>query len=175
MVKLRGPALQTFTGNAQPQHSISGPGPDAYKTIDATDRTTFLVSPGVYDCAILTVVLPNRPRPGLIGGHRPNGARAMAHYNKFSGPKLDGLKKLFGGLLENYGAAPNELVVSISHHTGARGNYFDSLADLVGQAVPGLASLSLHSYGAVAHGGQQQKLNAITVYLAPDGQIKGSQ
>src|SRR5688572_1832628 len=174
-VKLRGPALLNFTGNPQPQYAITGPGANAYKIIDSTDGATYLVSPGVYDCAILTVVLPDKPVQGFIGTHRPNGARAMAHYNNFNGPKLDGLQKLFGALLKNYRAAPDDLVVSISHHTGARGKYYDRLADLVGQAVPGLTSLSLHSYGVAPAPGEKQGLKAITVYLAPNGQIGGSQ
>lgn len=172
VMSVRGPALQAFVGNAQPQRTISGPGPTAFKMIDGTDRATYLVSPGVFDCAILTVVLPGKPVDGIIGSHRAQGARAMAHYNKFNGPNLDGLKTLFDSILRSHAAADDDLVVAISHHTGARGKYYDSLATLVGQAVPGLASLTLHSYGLAPPG---QKIKSVTIYLAPDGQVKGSQ
>lgn len=181
VARVIGPALQAFVGNAQPQHTIPGPGPDAFKLIGGADRMTYLVSPGVYDCAILTVFLParpvnvaNRPMPTVVmGRHRAAGARAMAHYNNFNGPKLAGLKTLFDSILRSHAAAANDLVVSISHHTGARGGYYNTLADLVGQAVPGLASLTIHSYGAVVQ--QQRGLQPVTIYLAPDGQIRGSQ
>ena len=172
VASVRGLALQTFGGNAQPRHTIPGPGPTAFKMIDGMDRATYLVSPGVFDCAILTVVLPSQPVGGLIGSHRAQGARAMAHYNNFNGPKLDGLKTLFDSILRSHAAADNDLVVAIAHHTGARGKYYDSLATLVGQALPGLVSLTLHSYGVAAQG---TKLQPVTIYLAPDGQVKGTQ
>jgi hypothetical protein len=172
-----GRALTPFIGSAQPQHSIAGPGRDAFKMIPGTDRATYLVSPGVFDCAILTLVLAGRPSQGRMGTHRAQGARAMAHYNPFNGPQLDGLKTLFDSILRPYGAAPNDLVVSISYHADVRstrrGANFEQLATLVGQAVPALSSVSLHSYGVIPSEGQTRK--AVTIYLTPAGDLRGSE
>jgi hypothetical protein len=169
--------LTTFVGGAQPQHSILGPGRDAFKMFPGTDRATYLVSPGVFDCAILTIVLAGTPSQGRMGTHRAQGARAMAHYNPFNGPQLDGLKTLFDSILRPYKAAPNDLVVSISHHADvkstSRGPNYEQLATLVGRAVPALSSVSLHSYGAIPSEGQTR--TAVTVYLTPAGDIRGSQ
>jgi hypothetical protein len=175
---VQGQPLGAFAGNIQAQHPIPGPGPDAYKMIPGTDQQTYLVSPGVYDCAILAVVLPgvviNGP-PGepKIGGHRGTGARGMAHFNKFNGPKLEGIKALIDSVLRPRAAADHKLEVTIAHHTGARGAYYNALAGLVGQAAPGLATITLRSYGVVFEG--QKGLNPITVYLAPDGTVSASQ
>lgn len=174
---VRGDPLETFAGNIQAQHSIAGPGPDAYKMLHGLDRQTFLVSPGVYDCAILAVVLPNvvvnGPRGLVIGGHRAAGARGMAHYNNFNGPKLAGITSLISSILRPYAAQDGQLEVTIAHHTGARGGYYNTLAGLVGQAAPGLATITLRSYGVVIEG--QRGLTPITVYLAPDGALTASQ
>src|SRR6476469_6612413 len=91
-----GPPLTQFAGIAQPQRAITGPGPNALQMLPGNDVTTWLVSPGVVDCAILTIVLDTTRQGGAImGGHRPGGAqatargfiRAMAHFNPFSGPR----------------------------------------------------------------------------------------
>jgi hypothetical protein len=74
-----GPPLTKFTGLAQPQRAIPGPGSNALQMIPANDVTTWLVSPGVVDGAILTIVLDTTRQGGaIVGGHRPGGAQATA-------------------------------------------------------------------------------------------------
>lgn len=169
-----GLALNDFLGNAQARHTIPGPGSNAYHMIAGADRTTFLVSPGVYDCAILCVLLPARAPGGTVmGQHRTLGCRAMAHYNNFNGPKLNDLTTLFNRMKNAYGAADNDFVVTIAHHSGARGGYYNALANLVGQVLPGLQQITRRTYGVLIP--NQRGLNPITVYFAADGNVEGSQ
>src|SRR4029453_1549178 len=104
-----GPPLTKFAGRAKPDYPIPGPGPKALHICKANDMTTWLVSPGVIDCAILTIVLHTTRL--VIGGHRPGGAqaqamapgviRAMAHFNPFSGPRAPAITALFNSCLAN--------------------------------------------------------------------------
>jgi len=177
-----GPPLTKFAGQAQPRHEIPGPGADALKMIAATDRATWLVSPGVVDCAILTIALgTTRPGGGVMGGHRPTAAqatargviRAMAHFNPFSGPRAPAITALFNSCLAGQTATVNDLTVSISFHAGAHRPYTHQLATVVGQAVPGLNSLTTHGYGVASPPGQTTK--PITIYLSPSGVLSASQ
>lgn len=176
-----GPSLTKFAGQAQPRHEIPGPGAHALHMFPGDDVTTWLVSPGVIDCAILTILL-GTTRPGaVIGGHRPGGAqamargviRAMAHFNPFSGPRVPEITALFNSCLAGQTATVNNLVVEISFHAGARRPYTSQLAIAVGQAVPALQSLTTHGYGVASPHGQITK--PVTIYLSPTGRLSASQ
>src|SRR5262245_35118903 len=72
VMTVAGPPLTKSAGAAQPRHAIPGPGPNALKMFPGNDVTTWLVSTGVIDCAILTIVLATTGPGGMvIGGHRP--------------------------------------------------------------------------------------------------------
>jgi hypothetical protein len=167
VTRTRGQPLQTFTGIASPKHEIGGPGENAYKVID-DDQTTYLVAPGVIDCMVLTVMLPGTGNNGALR------ARALAHYNNFGGPYVADLKKLFDSIRNTHGVQDSELLMAISHHTGARGTHCAKLGDLVGEAAPGLESLTLHAYGDPPKDNREKRV-AVTIYLSPVGQIRGAQ
>jgi hypothetical protein len=178
---IAGAPLTRFAGHAQPRREIKGPGPDAVEMVPGTDVMTWLVSPGVVDCAILTIILgTTRPGGGVIGGHRPGGAqatargvvRAMAHFNPFSGPRVPAITALFNSCLAGQNATVNDLIVNISFNAGAHRPYVNQLATAVGQAVPGLQSLTTHGYGVGLHG---QTTGRVTIYLSPTGQLSASQ
>jgi hypothetical protein len=197
VIAVAGPPLTKFAGQSQPRHVISGPGEDALKMFAGNDLTTWLVSTGVVDCAILTILLSTtRPGGGVIGGYRPGGAqamargviRAMAHYNGFNGPSVPAIAALFNSCLAGQTATVNDLKVSISFHAGSHRPYTQELVTVVGQAVPLLNSLTTHSYGAaaalagqtgVARRGNVTLLGKttknITIYLSPTGQLSASQ
>ena len=172
-----GPPLRQFAAHAQPQRAIPGPGSNALQMIPGNDVTTWLVSPGVVDCAILTIVL-DTTRP-VIGGHRvgaqapPVVIRAMAHFNPFSGPRVPAITALFNSCLAGQAATVNDLTVAILFHAGAHRPYTNQLATAVGQAVPALHSLTTHSYGAGSPQGQTTK--TVTMYLSPTGALSASQ
>ena len=177
-----GPPLTQFAGHAHPQLAISGPGSNAYQMFPANDVTTWLVSPGVYDCAILTIALATtRPGGAIIGGRRPGGGqavaqgviRAMAHFNPFSGPRAPALTELFNACLAGQTGTVNDLTVEISFNAGARRPYTSQLATAVGQAVPALVSLTSHGYGVASPVGQAT--NPVTIYLSPAGRLSASQ
>jgi hypothetical protein len=182
VMTVAGPPLTKFAGHAQPQHTIAGPGSNALQMIPGNDVTTWLVSPGVVDCAILTIVLgTTRPGGAVFGGHRPGGAqatargviRAMAHFNPFSGPRVPAITALFNSCLAGQTATVNDLIVAILFSAGAHRPYTNQLATAVGQAVPALHSLTTHSYGAGSPQGQTTK--TVTMYLSPTGALSASQ
>ena len=182
VMTVAGPPLTKFAGHAQPQHTIAGPGSNALQMIPGNDVTTWLVSPGVVDCAILTIVLgTTRPGGAVFGGHRPGGAqatargviRAMAHFNPFSGPRAPALTELFNACLAGQTGTVNDLTVEISFNAGARRPYTSQLATAVGQAVPALVSLTTHGYGVASPVGQAT--NPVTIYLSPAGRLSASQ
>jgi hypothetical protein len=177
-----GPPLTQFAGHAHPQLAISGPGSNAYQMFPANDVTTWLVSPGVYDCAILTIALATtRPGGAVIGGRRPGGGqavaqgfiRAMAHFNPFSGPRAPEIAGLFNLCLVGQTATVNDLTVAISFNAGARRPYVNQLAKVVGEAVPTLQSLTTHGYGVASP--QGQSTNPVTIYLSSMGRLSASQ
>ena len=177
-----GPPLTKFTGHDQPQQALLGPGSNAYQMIPEDDLTTWLVSPGGYDCAILTIIVViTRPGGAVIGGHRPGGGqatargvlRAMAHFNPFSGPRAPALTELFNTCLAGQTGTVNDLTVEISFNAGARRPYTSQLATAVGQAVPALVSLTTHGYGVASPLGQPTR--PVTIYLSPAGRLSASQ
>jgi hypothetical protein len=177
-----GPALTKFSGHAQPQQSLPGPGSNAYQMIPETDLTTWLVAPGVFDCAILTIILgTTRPGGAVIAGHRPGGdqvmargyIRAMAHFNPFSGPRAPAIAELFHACLAGQTATVNDMIVAISFNAGAHRPYTNRLATVVGEAVPALQSLTTHGYGVASPEGQSTK--PVTIYLSPTGRLSASQ
>ena len=140
-----GPPLTKFTGHAQPQQALLGPGSNAYQMIPEDDVTTWLVSPGVVDCAILTIVVGTTRAGGeVIGGHRPGGGeamargvvRAMAHFNPFSGPRAPAITALFNSCLAGLTATVNNLTVAISFNAGAHRPYTNQLVTVVGAGRP---------------------------------------
>jgi hypothetical protein len=178
VMTVAGPPLTKFTGQAQPRHEIPGPGANALNIFAGDDLTTWLVSPGVVDCAILTIVLGTTR---VMGGHRQGGAqamgggviRAMAHFNPFSGPRVPAITALFNSCLAGQAATVNDLTVSISFNAGARRPYTGQLATAVGQAVPGLNSLTTHGYGVASPLGQTTR--RVTIYLSATGRLSASQ
>jgi hypothetical protein len=182
VMTVAGPPLTKFAGAAHPRRSIPGPGANAHEMVAGDDLTTWLVSPGVVDCAILTIVLvTTRPGGALIGRHRPGGAqamaggfiRAMAHFNPFSGPRAAEITKLFNSCLAGQTATVNDLRVAISFHTGAHRPSTNRLVTEVGQAVPALGSLTTHGYGVGSPQGKNTK--PVTIYLSPTGVLSASQ
>ena len=177
-----GPPLTKFTGHAQPQQALLGPGSNAYQMIPEDDVTTWLVSPGVVDCAILTIVVGTTRAGGeVIGGHRPGGGgamargvvRAMAHFNPFSGPRAPAITALFNSCLAGLNATVNNLTVAISFNAGAHRPYTNQLVTVVGQAVPALHSLTTYGYGVASPQGQATR--TVTIYLSPAGRLSASQ
>jgi hypothetical protein len=170
-----GPPLTILSGHAQPQLGIPGPGSNAYQMFPASDVTTWLISPGVYDCAILSIALAmTGPGGRVIGGHRPPGViRAMAHFNPFSGPRVPAITGLFNLCLVGQTATVNDLTVAISFNTGAHRPYVNQLAKVVGEAVPTLQSVTTHGYGVASSQGQSTK--PVTIYLSPMGRLSASQ
>jgi hypothetical protein len=173
VMAIAGPPLTNFVGQAQPRREIDGPGQNAHRMIPGNDLTTWLVSPGVYDCAILTIVLRTAgPGGAVIGGHRPAVIRAMAHFNPFSGPRVPAIAGLFNSCLAGTNATVNNLTVEISFHAGAHRPYTNQLVTAVGQAVPALHSLTTHGYGVAPQG---RTTKPITIYLSPTGGLSASQ
>ncbi len=176
---VQGAALQPFAGQALPRHDLPGPGPKAFKILRGTQQTSYLVSTGVYDCAILTIILPRQvlPRqPGVrvtIGGQRSDGVRAMAHFNPFSGPKQSEIAALFKSCLADHVGSVNDLTVEISYNSGARRPYTQALANLVGLAVPGLLQVVTRGFGVASPQGQATR--AVAIYLSSGGQLSALQ
>jgi hypothetical protein len=175
VMTVAGPPLTQFVGGPPLQHAIPGPGPNAYQM--KNDAITWLVSPGVVDCAILTIVLDTTGP--VVGGHRLGAQvargviRAMAHFNPFSGPRAQAITGLFNSCLAGQAATVNNLTVAILFHAGAHRPYTTQLGAVVGQAVPALRSLTTHGYGVGSPQGQTTK--PVTIYLSPTGGLSASQ
>lgn len=162
-----------------PSIVIPGPGPTAEKELPGTDTFTFLISPGVLDCAILTVYYPRLapPTPIDIGGHRriPGswtniGWRWMAHYNPFSGPKPETFQACLAGLTAR--VDPRTATVSVSYNALAKGPYYKRLIAIIEEVAPLIQTVNLHSFAGTP--GTVKGTPRISIYMAPNGDLFGS-
>ena len=121
VMTVAGPPLTKFAGHAQPQHTIAGPGSNALQMIPGNDVTTWLVSPGVVDCAILTIVLGTTRPGGAVwwapsGGrpsHGPGGYPRHGALQSLQRPTRPAITALFNSCLAGQTATVNDLMVAI--------------------------------------------------------------
>jgi hypothetical protein len=160
------------------KETLPGPGPDAFKALLALDTFTYLVSPGVYDCAILTVYYPQQaPAPLIIGRHRKPGFwskvgfRFMAHFNPFSGPRKDTFRDFFAEVGQKVDL--NILTISIAYNELAKRPYTDQLIKLLSDAAPAIPSVDV--YGFAGKPATDSRLTPpVSIYMAPNGNLFGS-
>ena len=97
VMTVAGPPLTKFAGHAQPLAYNCRPRLERASNDSGERRDDWLVSPGVVDCAILTIVLgTTRPGGAVFGGHRPGAPKPLARGLSapwrtsihFSGPRM---------------------------------------------------------------------------------------
>jgi hypothetical protein len=83
---VQGAALQPFAGQAMSRHDLPGPGPKAFKILRGMQQTSYLVSTGVYDCAVLTIILPRQVLPRQPGVRVTIGGQTAQRRGSRHGP-----------------------------------------------------------------------------------------
>jgi hypothetical protein len=125
--------------------------------LGARDGRT-LLSPGVFDCAI------------LLAYHAGTGTRLMAHFNDFSGPLAASLKSCFDGPPP---ACPADgMTFTVAYNTNARRPCIPRLIKELEKALPNLTQVTKRGFGQMHGEGLRKK--DMSIYLTLQGEAFAS-